>query len=205
MIGRKLEMAQEFKGDGSVVPVTLIKVEPNTVAQIRTREADGYVAVQLGTAITGPLNKPESGHLKDLPNFGVLREFRVDKTDLKRGDAVEISVFMPGVKVDVVGSSKGRGFQGVMKRHHFSGGPATHGQKDQKRMPGSIASQRQGPVSKGQRMAGHMGDQRVTVKNLEVISVDAANRILAVKGAVPGARGGWLLIIARDGNHVWQR
>ncbi len=205
IIGRKLEMSQEFKGDGTVVPVTIVAVEPNTVTQVRTPEADGYAAVQLGTDPHGGLNKPEAGHLKDLSAFSVLREFRVEKTDLKRGDTIDVSAFAPGMKVDVVGTSKGRGFQGVMKRHHFSGGPATHGQKDQMRMPGSIASQRQGPVSKGQRMAGHMGDDRVTVKNLEVISVDPGARVLAVKGAVPGARGGLLLIIAREGQTVWQR
>ncbi len=205
IIGRKLEMSQEFKEDGTVVPVTLVQVEPNTVTQVRTQEKDGYVAVQLGTDVRNGLNQPEAGHVKDLPAFGVLREFRVATTDLKRGDVVTASAFTPGVSVDVVGTSKGRGFQGVMKRHHFSGGPATHGQKDQMRMPGSIASQRQGPVSKGQRMAGHMGDDRVTVKNLEIVSVDAEKNILAVKGAVPGARGGLLLIIARDGKTVWQR
>lgn len=205
IIGRKIEMTQEFKVDGSVVPVTLIKVEPNMVTQIRSQEADGYTAVQLGTDARRALTKPEAGHLKDLPTFGVLREFRVDVGDLKRGDAVEVSAFLAGMKVDIVGTSKGRGFQGVVKRHHFAGGRTTHGQKDQVRMPGSIASQRQGPVSKGQRMAGHMGDERVTIKNLEVVSVDAANQILAIKGAVPGARGGLLLIIARDGKSIWQR
>lgn len=198
-------MTQEFKSDGSVVPVTLIKVEPNMVTQIRSQETDGYVAVQLGTDARRVLTQPEAGHLKDLPTFGVLREFRVDVGDLKRGDAIEITAFVVGMKVDIVGTSKGRGFQGVVKRHHFKGGRTTHGQKDQVRMPGSIASQRQGPVSKGQRMAGHMGDERVTIKNLEVVSVDAANNIVAIKGAVPGARGGLLLIIARDGKNVWQR
>src|SRR4029078_12346701 len=107
--------------------------------------------------------------------------------------------------VDVTGVSKGKGFQGVMKRHHFAGGPATHGQKDQMRMPGSLASQRQGPVSKGQRMAGHMGSDRVTVKNLEVISVDPAAGTLSIKGAVPGARGGILFIQSREGKTVWQK
>ena len=143
--------------------------------------------------------------MKDLPSFGVLREFRVEETTLKRGDMVNVELFKPGMKIDVVGTSKGHGFTGVMRRHHFHGGPATHGQKDQMRMPGSVASQRQGPVSKGQRMAGHMGDARTTVKNLEIIAVDPAQQTLAIKGAVPGARGNILLITVRDGKRVWQR
>lgn len=206
LIARKIEMSQEFKDDGSVVPVTLVKVEPTVVTQVRTSEKDGYQAVQLGTDTRRKLPKPEAGHVKELPAFGALREFRVESTELKRGDAVDVSVFKPGMKVDVIGTSKGRGFAGVVKRHHFAGGPASHGQKDQLRMPGSIASQRQGPVSKGQRMAGHLGAARVTVKNLEIVSVDASAQTLAVKGAVPGARGSLLLIVSREGkNTIWQR
>ena len=205
IIGRKLEMSQLFREDGTVVPVTIVKAEPNTVTQIRGAEKDGYVAVQLGSDVRRHLTLPESGHLKDLPSFGVLREFRVEETTLKRGDTVNVELFKPGMKIDVVGISKGHGFTGVMRRHHFHGGPATHGQKDQMRMPGSIASQRQGPVSKGQRMAGHMGDARTTVKNLEIVAVDPVQNTLAIKGAVPGARGGILLITARDGKRVWQR
>ena len=205
IIGRKLEMSQLFREDGTVVPVTIVKAEPNTVTQIRGAEKDGYVAVQLGSDVRRHLTLPESGHLKDLPSFGVLREFRVEETTLKRGDTVNVELFKPGMKIDVVGTSKGHGFTGVMRRHHFHGGPATHGQKDQMRMPGSIASQRQGPVSKGQRMAGHMGDARTTVKNLEIVAVDPVQNTLAIKGAVPGARGGILLITARDGKRVWQR
>lgn len=205
ILGRKLDMSQHFKEDGTVVPVTIVEADPNVVTQVRTAENDGYAAVQLGTDAKKRLSKPEAGHLKDLPTLGTLREFRVEATELKRGDAVTVEAFAPGTKIDVTGFSKGKGFQGVMKRHHFSGGPATHGQKDQMRMPGSIASQRQGPVSKGQRMAGHMGDRRVTVKNLEVVSVDAANRTLAIKGAVPGARGALLMIVSREGKTVWQK
>jgi large subunit ribosomal protein L3 len=207
IIGRKLEMSQRFKDDGTVVPVTLVRVQPNVVTQVRTQETDGYVAVQIGTGekVKGH-TKPEAGHLKDLPQMRVLREFRVaDAGAFKRGDALDLNAFQPGMKVDVVGTSKGHGFQGVVKRHHFAGGKATHGQKDQMRMPGSLASQRQGPVSKGQRMAGHMGDVRVTVKNLEVVSIDAASNTIAIKGAVPGARNGLLLITASEGKSVWQR
>lgn len=198
-------MSQQFMEDGTVVPVTIVEADPNVVAQIRNAEKDGYSAVQLGTDAKRVLNQPEAGHVKDLPLLGTLREFRVDATDLKRGDTVSVSAFEPGMTVDVVGVSKGKGFQGVMKRHHFSGGPATHGQKDQMRMPGSIASQRQGPVSKGQRMAGHMGARRVSVKNLKVVSVNAEKNQLSIKGAVPGARGSILLITAREGKTVWQR
>lgn len=207
ILGRKLEMSQTFKADGNVVPVTLIRVEPNIVTQVRTQEKDGYVAVQIGTGEKAKGHtKPEAGHLKDIAPMRTLREFRVDDAgEMKRGDALDLNAFQPGMMVDVSGTSKGHGFQGVVKRHHFAGGKATHGQKDQMRMPGSIASQRQGPVSKGQRMAGHMGDVRITVKNLEVISVDAENKTLAVKGAVPGARGGLLLITASEGKRVWQR
>jgi len=198
-------MSQQFKGDGTIVPVTLVKVEPNIVTQVRTAEKDGYVSVQVGTEVETAANKPLAGHLKDLPLVSVLREFRVDATDLARGAQIGVDAFAPGMSVDVTGTSKGRGFAGVMKRHHFSGGPATHGQKDQMRMPGSLASQRQGPVSKGQRMAGHMGDARVTVKNLEVVSVDPQNQTIAIKGAIPGARGGLLLIQSREGKTVWQK
>ena len=198
-------MSQQFMEDGTVVPVTIVEADPNVVAQLRDAEKDGYLAVQLGTDAKRVLNQPEAGHVKDLPLLGTLREFRVDATELKRGDTVSVTAFTPGMTVDVVGVSKGKGFQGVMKRHHFSGGPATHGQKDQMRMPGSLASQRQGPVSKGQRMAGHMGARRVSVKNLKVVSVNAEANQISIKGAVPGARGSLLLITSREGNTVWQR
>ena len=203
IIGRKIEMTQQFKDDGTVVPVTLVRAEPNVVTQIRTQETDGYVAVQLGTEV-GRLNQPEAGHIKDLALVTTLKEFRVNGTDLKRGDEVLATDFAPGTKIDVVGVSKGRGFTGVMKRHGFSGGKATHGNKDQQRMPGSIASQRQGKVILGKRMGGHSGDQRVTVKNLEVVSVDPTSNIIAIKGAIPGARGGLILIQARDAKTIWQ-
>lgn len=203
IIGRKIEMSQQFKEDGTVIPVTLIKAEKNVVTQIRSEEKDGYVAVQLGMEV-GTLNKPELGHTKDLASVTTLREFRVPKTELNRGDEVTVETFAVGNKVDVVGFSKGRGFTGVMKRHGFKGGKATHGNKDQQRMPGSIASQRQGKVIKGKRMGGHSGDDRVTVKNLEVASIDPTTNIIAIKGAVPGARGGLILIQTRDAKTIWQ-
>ncbi len=205
IIGRKIEMTQKFKDDGTVVPVTLIQAEPNVITQVKTIESDGYNAVQVGTEVESKLTKPETGHLKDLPLTSLTREFRGEPGEMKRGDKITVEAFVPGAHVDVVGISKGRGFAGVMKRHLFHGKKATHGTKDQERMPGSIASQRQGKVIKGQRMAGHMGTDRVTVKNLEVISVDARTNVIALKGAIPGARGGLVMIKTRaSGNTVWQ-
>lgn len=203
VIGKKIEMTQHFREDGQVVPVTLVYVEPNVVTHVTKQ--DNFVDVQLGIREKKQLPKPQEGHLKDLPKVSVLRQFRVDQSDLERGQTVEVSAFEKGVKIDVTGASKGRGFAGVMKRHNFAGQPATHGQKDQMRMPGSIGSQMQGPVSKGQRMPGHMGDHQVTVKNLEVVFVDPKKNLLAIKGAVPGARGGLLLIKTREGKRIWQK
>lgn len=205
IIGRKIEMTQQFKEDGTVVPVTLIKAEPNVVTQIREESLDGYCAVQIGCETPKHITKSEAGHLHDLPTLKTLREFRVDNVpvDLSRGTTISVTAFTPGTKVDVVGISKGRGFAGVMKRHDFKCGQATHGNKDQQRMGGSIGSQRQGKVIKGQRMGGHYGDERVTVKNLEVVSVDADKNILAVKGAIPGARGGLILIRTHERKQLW--
>jgi len=205
IIGRKLEMTQHFRDDGMVVPVTLVKAEPCMVTQVKNAEKDGYVAVQIGSELAKGLNKPEAGHLKDLDLVSTLREFRVDSTDLQRGDKIEVSLFALGDKIDVTGVSKGHGFQGVVKRHGFHGSPASHGHKDQLRMPGSIASRRQGPVAKGKRMGGHMGDAQITVKNLEIITIDADKQILGVKGAIPGARGSLVLIQTREGKSIWQK
>jgi len=204
IIGRKIEMTQQFQDDGTVVPVTLVKADPNTVTQVRTQELDGYSAVQIGAGVAKHVNQAQAGHLKDLPQVKTLREFRVAQTDLVRGSEIRVDAFTPGMKVDVVGFSKGRGFAGVMKRYGFKGKRATHGTKDQARMPGSIASQRQGKVIKGQRMGGHMGDERVTVKNLEVVSVDPQTHTIAIKGAIPGARGGLILIKSREAKStIW--
>lgn len=204
IIGRKIEMTQQFKEDGTVVPVTLIRAEPNTVTQVRNQETDGYVAIQVGSEAKSKLPKPQLGHVKDLPQVSLLKEFRVGADhEFKRADMITVEAFAPGVRVDVIGISKGRGYAGVVKRYHFHGKNATHGTKDQERMPGSIASQRQGKVIKGKRMAGRMGTQQVTVKNLEVISTDPSTHVIALKGAVPGPRGGLVMIKARSGNTVW--
>ena len=197
-------MTQHFKEDGTVVPVTLLSVSPNVVTFVHKQEAGGYVDVQLGIEEKKHLNKPQAGHVKGLPLVSILRQFRVRQFDQERGAVLDASIFSVGVKVDVIGTSKGRGFAGVMKRHHFAGQPASHGQKDQMRMPGSVASQRQGPIVKGQRMAGHLGAQQVTVKNLEIVFVDTEKQMLAVKGAVPGARGSIVVLKTCEGGNVWQ-
>ena len=188
-------MTQRFDERGNVVPVTLIAAGPCTITQVKTAAKDGYSAVQLGFGARRRLSKPLGGHLNGLQTFGALKEFRVGPEEMyQRGQRVEAGVFAVGDRIEVEGVSKGRGFQGVVKRHGFAGHPVSHGHKDQTRMPGSIGSKRQGPVAPGKRMAGRMGTLQVTVKNLEVIEVDADKGIIAVKGAVPGARGGLVLI-----------
>lgn len=196
ILAKKLEMSQVFRPDGTVVPVTLVQAGPCVVTQVKTLETDGYASVQLGFAPKRSVAKPQAGHLKDLPTMGTLREFRLaDATELKRGDTVEASAFAAGDKIHVTGTSKGRGFQGVVKRHGFHGSPASHGHKDQLRMPGSSGAGGVQHVLKGRRMAGRMGDEQVTVQNLEVIEVRDGG-VLAVKGAVPGARHSLLKIVS---------
>lgn len=198
ILGKKLEMTQKFMEDGTVVPVTAILAGPCVITQIRTAEKDGYNAIQVGFLNKKKLNKPESGHLKDLGKFRYLREFRVDnfenKDELKRGDEINVEKFEIGDVIKVSGISKGKGFQGVVKRHGFSGSPASHGHKDQLRMPGSIGATGPARVFKGTRLPGHMGDQRVTVKNLKVVEIDKDKNIMFIKGAVPGARNGLIEI-----------
>lgn len=181
-------MSQVYRADGTIVPVTLVQAGPCVVTQIKTKQSDGYDAVQVGFFPAKHLSKSEAGHLKDLQMLRHLREFRESSVqDKKRGDVIEATIFQPGDVVSVAGVSKGKGFQGVVKRHHFHGHPTSHGHKDQARMPGSIGAGGVQHVLKGRRMAGHMGDERVTVKNLTVEEVREGG-ILALKGAVPGAR-----------------
>jgi large subunit ribosomal protein L3 len=195
ILAKKIEMSQRFKEDGTVVPVTLVEAGPCIVTQIKTKDKEGYTAIQLGFDQKKKITKPIAGHLKDLGNLKYLREFRIDDSSAyERGKSIDASVFAPGDIVEVIGFSKGRGFAGVVKRYHFHGHPASHGHKDQLRMPGSIGSRRQGPVQKGKRMAGHMGDAQITVKNLEIVEVNKENNTLAIKGAVPGARNALLMI-----------
>lgn len=195
ILGKKLEMSQRFKGDGTVIPVTLISAGPCKVTQVKTKEKDGTNAVQIGFDVVKKMNKPQAGHLKDLGNFRQLTEIRVEKPEeFERGQEIKVSVLAPGDKVQVAGTSRGMGFAGVVKRHHFRGHPSSHGHKDQSRMPGSIGAGGVQRVFKGTRMAGRMGGERVTIKNLEVVEVDEQNNILTLKGAVPGKRGAIILV-----------
>jgi len=196
LIGRKIGMTQVFTDDGIIQPVTAIEAGPCIVTQIKTPAKEGYSAIQLGFGDSRKLNSPERGHLKNLGLFKYLREVRVEDTsDVELGHSVNASLFQPGDIVDIIGITKGRGFAGTIKRHHFSGGPKTHGQSDRHRAPGSVgAGTSPGRVFKGQRMAGHMGNQRITVKHLEIIRADPDHNLLLVKGAVPGARNGLLEI-----------
>lgn len=197
ILGKKLEMSQVYGSDGSIIPVTLVQAGPCVVTQVSTNNAQaGSQSVQIGFDAVKKLNKPEAGHLKDLPLLRHLREFSIaGEFSLKRGDAIDATVFQAGDKVNVRGISKGKGFQGVVKRHHFHGHPTTHGHKDQTRMPGSIGAGGVQHVLKGRRMAGHMGSDQVTVKNLVVVEVRDGG-IIALKGAVPGARHSLIEIVS---------
>jgi large subunit ribosomal protein L3 len=191
LIGKKVGMTQLFAADGTVQPATVLKAGPCVVAQVKTVEGDGYQAVQLGLVDgTTKENKPATGHFKKagVPPARIRREVRVQAGAEvpKAGDNVNVSIFADGERVDVIGTSRGKGFQGVVKRHHFAGGRASHGSMFH-RAPGSIgASSFPSRVVKGMRMAGHMGDRQVTVRNIRVIRVDADNNLLLVEGAVPG-------------------
>ena len=201
ILGKKIGMTQMFRPDGQVAPVTLLKVGPCMVVQRKTPATDGYDAVQLGLlefVKPARINKPASGHLKKAGVEGAkfMREFRLSggNGDLKAGDKVLVDQFKPKDKVDVVGISKGRGFAGVVKRHHFRGGEGSHGSMFH-RAPGSIgASSYPSRVVPGMRMGGHMGSEQVTVRNLEVIDVDTEDNVIAVKGAVPGPNGGYVMV-----------
>ncbi|MGB8958746.1 MAG: 50S ribosomal protein L3 [Candidatus Aminicenantales bacterium] len=200
LIAKKIGMSQQFDDAGNVVPVTVLKAGPCTVIQMKTAEKDGYVAVQLGfveeRAVRKPL-KPQTGHFKKagVPVVRKLQEVGCsDPASIKEGDQVLVDIFEVGEMVDVVGTSKGKGFAGVVKRHHFAGGGAAHGSMFH-RAPGSIgASSYPSRVIKGMRMGGHMGHERVTVRKLMVVATDKDRNLLLVRGAVPGAKGGYILI-----------
>jgi large subunit ribosomal protein L3 len=201
IIGKKVGMSQVFDADGKVTPVTVIQAGPCFVTQIRTAERDGYTAVQLGFQEVAPekLSGGARGHLvkRNMPTVKYLREFRVKESDLEEGQRIAVDVFTTGDRVDIVGTSKGRGFAGTIKRHHFNRQPTTHGASDRTRAPGSSGSgTTPGRVKKGTRRSGRMGNDRVTVQNLEVMVVDAERNLLAVKGAVPGAKGGLVIVKA---------
>lgn len=199
LLGKKIGMTQVFDQDGAAIPVTLIEAGPCYVTQIRTVQNDGYSAVQLGFEEIKPksLTGGEKGHLNrnNLPPLRFLREFRVKAPDVNEGDTLKVDVFNPGEHVDVVGTSKGRGFQGGVKRYNFKGGPRTHGQSDRERAPGSRgAGTTPGRVYKGARGPGHMGFERVTSQNLKVVIVDVERNMIGVRGAVPGSRGGLVIV-----------
>jgi large subunit ribosomal protein L3 len=196
LIGRKVGMTQVFQDDGTMVAVSVLAIEPNTVTKLRTPDRDGYTAVQIGTEVSKRLNKPQSGQLKDLPKVATIREFRVDSVDdVTVGQVFSIGdLFTEGDLVDVTGVSKGKGFAGHIKRHNFHRGPKTHG-SDHHREPGSIGpGTTPGRVYKGMKMAGHMGDQRKTVKKLRVVRADTDRNLLLVKGSLPGPRGSLILV-----------
>jgi large subunit ribosomal protein L3 len=202
ILGKKVGMTQVFDDRGEVIPVTVIEAGPCFVAQIKTVERDGYTAIQMGFEDIKPkrLTQPQLKHLQksNLSALRHLREFRMapdELEDLTEGQKVTVDIFEAGEYVDVTGVSKGRGFAGVVKRHGFSGGPKTHGQSDRHRTPGSIgACYTPGRVFKGKRMPGRMGGERVTVQNLQVVLVDPERNLLAVRGAIPGANNGLVVV-----------
>lgn len=190
ILGNKLGMTQLFDEKGRAVAVTLVEARPCTVVQVRTQEKDGYDAVQIGSGSRKKTNKPEKGHLKNLGPFAVMKEFRLSgPAEKKAGDTIDLSVFSEGDMVKVSALSKAKGFQGVVKRHRFAGGPASHGQKHSLREPGSIGATWPQRVLKGTRMAGRMGGVRRSVRGLRVMKVDAEANILAIRGAIPGRTG----------------
>ena len=184
-------MTQIFTPEGAAVPVTAVSVRANTITQVRTKDKDGYEALQIGEGSrkVERISKAQKGHFRDLGGFAAVTEFRIDNPTQKVGDKIELSQFNSGDMVTVSATSKGKGFQGVVKRHGFGGGPRTHGQKHSEREPGSIGGGLRTRVPVGMRMAGRMGSDRITVKNLKVVHIDPIENIMYVSGAVPGRRG----------------
>ena len=196
LLGKKIGMTHLFADEGLMVPVTVLEVGPCTITQLRTCPRDGYEAVQLGFGEAKRLNQPQRGHLKHSAPLKLLREVKAsDISEYQVGQSLDVSVFEEGELVDVVATSKGKGFQGGMKRHNFSGGPKTHGQKDRGRSVGSIgATTYPGRVLKGQRMPGQMGNKRITVRHLKVQKIDQERNLIMLNGAVPGARNGLVMV-----------
>lgn len=199
LLGKKVGMTQIFDDDGKAIPVTVVMAGPCYVTQVRTEESEGYASVQLGFGEVNPsrLTGGELGHLNKhkLPPVKFLREFRVKELDVAVGDELGVSVFEVGDRIDVTGTSKGKGFAGTVKRYGFAGGPKTHGQSDRQRAPGSAgAGTTPGRVFKGKRSPGRMGNERKTVQNLEVVLVDEERNLIGIKGAVPGSKGRLVMI-----------
>lgn len=197
LLGEKIGMTQMFDKNGNVIPVTLVHAAPNVVTQVRTAERDGYAAVQVGSGSSKRAGKSRAGHLKGLVSLRHIKEFRGDTQSLERGAELDVSQFAAGEFVRVSGISKSKGFQGVVKRHGFHGAPATHGTKHAHREPGSIGATWPQRVIKGMRMAGRMGGARVSVRNLEIVEVNAEKKLIALKGAVPGKPGSLIEIFAK--------
>ena len=192
-------MTQIFQENGRVIPVTAVLAEPNIITQIKTEATDKYSAVQVGFGFNKHLKRPQAGHLKGLTAVKTMKEFRVKSNEVeavKKGDQITVGVFAKDDEVKVTGTSKGRGFQGVVKRHGFHGSPASHGHKDQLRKSGSIGATDPARVFKGMRMAGRMGNDQITITGLTIVDIDLENNILYIKGAVPGARNSLLIISA---------
>lgn len=197
ILGKKVGMTQVFGQNGDVIPVTKVLAGPCQVTQVKDGTKDNQVSLQVGFGEMREfrMSKPHAGHVKGLEAVQDLREFGMEKVDgIERGDFITVETFSPGDVVEVIGTSKGKGFAGVVKRHHFRGAPASHGHKHDLRAPGSIGAGGVQRVFKGMRMAGRMGGDRVTVKNLEIVAVDAATNELLIKGAVPGGKNGFLII-----------
>jgi large subunit ribosomal protein L3 len=191
ILGTKEQMTQIFNEEGVVLPVTEITAGPVTVIQTKNKDKDGYeaVAVGYGQRAEKNINKAQKGQFKDMGNFRYVKEFKMPTDEVKVGDSVDVSKFEIGDKIRISAFSKGKGFQGVVKRYGFKGGPRTHGQKHSEREPGSIGSTGPQRVFKGTRMAGRMGNDRVTIKEVEIVKIDAENNKLFVKGSIPGRRG----------------
>ena len=196
ILGIKKGMTQRFLQDGRAVAVTVIEAAPCQVTQVKTVEKDGYVSVQIGSDERKKLSKAEVGHVKGLKKYATLQEFPQRTEPLKRGDTLTVSQFAQNDDVEVMGISKGKGFQGVVKRHGFHGSPATHGHKDQLRMPGSIGAGGPQRVFKGTRMAGHMGHEQVTEKHIHIVEVVPEENLLLVSGTVPGPNGAFVSIFS---------
>lgn len=191
ILGTKKKMTQVFDETGRVFPATVVSANPGTVTQVKNTDVDGYEAVQIGFGVQKEKNlkKPQRGHFGDLGAFRVLRELRTAIGETKKGDVFDVTTFAVGDKVTVSATSKGKGNQGVVKRHNFSGGPRTHGNKHSERRPGSIGSTGPQRVLKGVKMMGRMGGDRITVKNLKVLQIDAATNTMVISGAIPGRPG----------------
>ena len=199
ILATKKNMTQMFDGEGKARAATLLSITPLVVTQIKTVAQDGYSAVQVGMGVRKEknINKAQKGHFKDLGNFAHVKEFRVESTDaFKVGDTIDISILAPGDKVALSSISKGKGFQGVVKRHGFHGGPRSHGQKHSEREPGSIGSGLRNKVPRGMRMAGRMGSDRVTIPNAVILHVDKEAGEILVEGAVAGKRGTLVEMVA---------